>query len=220
MNEVLYKWLIKDTRPPVQGGVWPVAIGEWTPEAKPILCESGWHGVHAKDVAKHPPHTEESCTLYVVSAKELIEGDDKFATSSMRLDSIVGRTNEKVLRLFGVRCAREVLANYEAFVPGDTRVRDCIDVAKRFILGTATDEERSAAWSAAGSAAWSAAWSAAGSVAWSAAGSAAWSAAESARSAAESARSAAESGAWSAARSAARYRQSEILIDLLVEFGQ
>jgi hypothetical protein len=86
-----------------------------------------------------------------------------------------------------------------------------------------SEEERSAAWSAAKSAAWSAAWSAAKSAAESAAKSAAWSAAKSAaESAAKSAAwSAAESAAWSAAESAAKESLANGLVNaMLVELAQ
>lgn len=123
------------------------------------------------------------------------------------LDEIEQR--DQLARLFACGCAERVLANYEALYPSDKRPRDCINTAKRFALGTATVEERNAAWSAAESAARSAAWSVAESTVWSAAWTAVWSAAESAAwsaawSAAQSAAGAAAwSAAWSAAQSAA-----------------
>jgi len=85
--------------------------------------------------------------------------------------------DDKTKRLFAVHCAREALKNIKN---PDPRISACIEVVERFANGQATEEERSAAESAA--------WSAARSAAWSAAESAAWSAAE----------SAARSAAWSA----------------------
>jgi hypothetical protein len=124
---------------------------------------------------------------------------------------------DRDIRLFGVWCARQV-----EHLNTDPAVKACNDVAERYANGEATEEERSAAESAARSAAESAARSAARSAAESAAESAArsaaWSAAESAAesaawSAAESAaRSAAWSAAESAARSAARSAQKDMLI--------
>ena len=135
---------------------------------------------------------------------------------------------DRIARLMACDCAGSVLAIYEAKYPGDTRVRDCIAVVRRYALGQATESERSAAQSAAWSAR-SAAWSAAELAAWSArsaARSAAWSAAESARLAAESAawsaawsaaELAAESAAWSAAESAAWSAAAEMFRKLLNE---
>ena len=90
---------------------------------------------------------------------------------------------DKQWRLFAVWCARQV-----QHLMTDPRSIAALEVAERHAEGTATDEELSAAWSAAQSAAWSVAQSAAQSAARSAAQSATWSAAESA--------------AWSVARSA------------------
>ncbi len=116
-----------------------------------------------------------------------------------------GLISDKILRLFAVWSYRQTLKFIEK---PDPRSLNAALVAEAYALGKATQEEltaaESAAWSAAESA-WSAAESAAES-AWSAARSAArsaWSAAESARSAARS--------AWSAARSAQRDKLIELL---------
>ena len=85
---------------------------------------------------------------------------------------------DRVFRLLACDYAEESLPTWDAFAPTDHRVRDCIATMRRYAVGEATEEERSAAWSAAESAAGSAAWSAE-------------SAARSARSAAWSAESAA-----------------------------
>jgi hypothetical protein len=105
-----------------------------------------------------------------------------------------------------------------------TAILNVIDYCNAQLNQTATEEQRSAAESAAelaaaelaaAESAWPAAWSAR-SAAWSArsAAESARSAAESARSAAESAESAAES-AWSAVRSAAWIAESEALLKIL-----
>jgi hypothetical protein len=111
---------------------------------------------------------------------------------------------DREIRLFAVWCARQV-----QHLMTDKRSLAALDVAERFANGEASEEERSAAESAARSAAESAARSAAESAAWSAAESAARSAAWSA--AWSAARSAAESAAWSAARSAAESAQEKEL---------
>ena len=64
---------------------------------------------------------------------------------------------DRDLRLFSVWCARSIPQTYPDCI-------NAINVAERYANGEATDDE----WSAAESAAWSAAWSAAGSAAWSA----------------------------------------------------
>jgi hypothetical protein len=118
--------------------------------------------------------------------------------------------SEKLMRLFAVWCAREAI---KLLPSPDPRLEACCKVSERYATGQATEEERSAAWSAAWSAAesaaWSAAWSAAESAAWSAAESAAWSAAW----------SAAESAARSAALSAAESAQVEKLKEMVAAEG-
>ncbi len=78
-------------------------------------------------------------------------------------------------RLFAVWCARQV-----EHLMTDQRSKDALDVAERFANGEATEEERAAAWDAAGAAAWAAAWDAA----WAAVGAAAGAAARAASGAA------------------------------------
>jgi hypothetical protein len=103
-------------------------------------------------------------------------------------------------RLFAVWCARQV-----EHLMKDQRSKDALDVAERFANGEATEEERAAAWDAAGAAgaaardaAWAAwaAWDAAG-----AAGAAAWDAAWAAWAAWDAAWDARDA-AWDAARDA------------------
>ena len=70
---------------------------------------------------------------------------------------------DRIARTFACDCAESVLQIYETEYPGDSRCREAINTARRFIGGNATDDELSAAGSAAWSAA-GAAWSAAGDV--------------------------------------------------------
>ncbi len=138
-----------------------------------------------------------------------------------------GLISDKTSRLFGVWCYRDTLNWIKDPLPESI---NAANVAEKYALGQASQNDLSAAESAARSAARSAAWSAAESAAWSAA-SAAWSAASAARSAASaaesaawsaasaawSAASAARSAAWSAARSAADDRQKQELIHIIKE---
>ena len=125
-----------------------------------------------------------------ISVATIIDSNG-LADARWALRCVVGHDRE--LRLFAVWCARQV--------PQDSVCTETLNVAERYANGQATDEERSAAESAAESAARSAAWAAAESAAWAAARSAAWAAAE----------SAAESAAWAAARSAAWAAQADML---------
>ena len=117
---------------------------------------------------------------------------------------------ERDFRLFACGCAESVLPIYEKHYPGDDRVKNCIEVAKRYAVGKATEEERDAA-RAAGAAARDAAWDAAGAAgaardaAWAAAGAAAGDAA---------------GAAWAAraARDAAGKKQGKELLRILKRY--
>ena len=128
----------------------------------------------------------------------------------------------KILQQWSVECAENVLGNYESAYSNDSRVRNCIETTKKYLVGECSLEELKAAAELA-ELAESAARSAARSAAESARSAAARSAAESARSAAELAESAARSAAESAARSAvwsaawsARSDQETINLSLLI----
>ena len=132
-----------------------------------------------------------------------------------------GRIDDTTLRLWAVWCARQALA---LVADPDPRSVAACDVAERFALGAATDDElaaaRAAAWDAA-YAAW-AAWDA--YAAWDATWAAAWDAYAAAYAAT---RTAARTAAWAATRTAARTAtrtaawgaQVAHLIEMLAESG-
>ena len=74
------------------------------------------------------------------------------------------KLRNKIARLFAVGCAYRVLPNFEKNVPNDYRIRICLESSCLYAFEELTDQELSAAESAAWSAARSA-WSAAGSAA-------------------------------------------------------
>ena len=113
---------------------------------------------------------------------------------------------DKQLRHLACDFAGRVLPIWYAKYPDDHRPRICIETARRYADGQATNEDRAAAWEAAGEAARAAAGEAARATARAAARAAAWEAAwEAARAAAwEAAGEAAGEAAWEAARATAR----------------
>jgi hypothetical protein len=160
-----YKWLTPDRCGIYQGTRFPVRVKAWTPREDPVLCESGWHGVEVRDLLAHL--CSDVQVLWEVECRDpIVRGDDKFACASMRLVREVGRTDATMLRLLACDIAESVLGIFEAEYPRDMRPRECIEVARRFAVGEATDEERVAAWDAAGGAAWAAARTAARVAAW------------------------------------------------------
>ena len=153
----LYKWLLADNTTPVQKKSWPCVLGEWTRSEPPILCESGWHGVEAKDVLEHLPKVSTPPVLYEVETRGvLLHGDDKFSCESMRLVRRVGAADVMLLVKFALVCAESSLGNFEKVFPNDPRVRDCIEVTWRFTRGEATAQEVETAAESAWWSAWSA----------------------------------------------------------------
>ena len=127
------------------------------------------------------------------------------------------KERDRIARTFACDCAESVLQIYETEYPGDSRCREAINTARRFIGGNATEEELDAAWAAAGDAAWAAAGDAARAAAWAAA----WAAAGVA--AGDAAGDAARAAAWAAARDAAWAAasdwQKQRLLKYLLEEG-
>src|ERR1035441_13676 len=124
MDEVLYKWLVNG-KTSYQRFKWPVKVGERTEPLAPILCESGWHACYERDVLAHLP--QEHATLWVVEVKgEFVKGDDKIASTQMRLVREIGTTDERKLRLFAADCAEDVLPIFRKVSPDDKLVFECI----------------------------------------------------------------------------------------------
>jgi hypothetical protein len=160
-----------------------VVVGETLTVDPPIiLCERGLHASRRAIDALH--YAPGALVCRVRCSGEIVEEGDKLACSERTVLWMADAA--RVLRLFACDIAEEaLLAERKRGREPHSDSWRAIEVARRWIDGRATDEERSAAWTAAESAARSVARSAAEIAALDAAGSAAWSA------------------AWSAAESAA-----------------
>ena len=111
----------------------------------------------------------------------------------------IGYRDNRILRLYACACVRGTPTSKGTvwdLLP-DERSKNAVVVAERFAEGKATEEERDAAWAAAGAAAWATAGAAARAAARAAAGAAAGDAAG------DAARAAAGDAAWAAAGAAA-----------------
>jgi hypothetical protein len=191
----LYKILSKDNGP-IYGNPnfkWSLPRGkrpgEWMPpiNGELVLCENGYHACRRGDLLDWL-----GPNIYELEYRgEIIEGGGKVVVSEARLTHHFKAWNEQTARLFACDCAAHVLYIYEKHCKDDRRIREGINLARRFAKGKATQKEltaaRTAAWEAAG-AAWAAAGAAraAAGAAWAAgeAAGAAWAAAWAARAAA------------------------------------
>ena len=161
--------------------VWEV--GQWKTEEDIDICSKGFH---CSDTILDALSYVKGEVLSVVETKgKNIKQNDKSVWESMRLVKAYEWTKNDSVSL-SIFSAELCLKNFEKLYPNDNRPRLAIEATKEY-LKNPTEENGSAAWSAARSA--------------ESAAESARSAARSAWSAAESARSA-ESAAWYAARSA------------------
>jgi hypothetical protein len=153
-------------------------FGEWMPLiADPVLCRRGYH--FCRDATDLLAWLGD--TVWIVEVRgAVVEGDNKAVAAEARLIRKVKTWDERTARLFACACAKHVLKHADPKFVDVKTLKKTIRVAELFALGKATEDERSAARSAAESVARIAAESAAESVARIAAESAVRSAAESA----------------------------------------
>ncbi len=195
-TELRYKFLREGLKSNSGNCTWKVGV--WKKHKGEVeLCESGFHC--SKEIYQAFTYVQgEILALVEVKGKSDIKSD-KEAWSEMKIVKAWKWQKQDSVAL-SIYAAELCIENFEKVYPNDSRPRDAIKAAKKW-LKNPTKENKSAAYSAARSA-YSAADSAAYSVAHSA-DSAAYSAADSAaysaaHSAARSAYSAADSAAYSA----------------------
>ena len=156
---------------------------------------------------------EWSGTILDLLKREDIPAKDRIWAATRK-----GILDDKTLRIFACKCAREVW-----HLLTDERSRKAVEVAERYAIGEATDEELEAARAAAWDAAWDAARAAASAAAWDDARAAAWAAAMAAARAAaraaasDAARAAERDAAWDAERDAERDAESKKQVEILIQ---
>jgi len=189
-----FRWPLPTADAP---GEWVEIPGEGTLTTS-VLCSS--RVFHACDAGHLLDWV--NAELYEIEIDEsrgMIVGPDKIGFRRGRLLRRVETWNDRNLRLFACDCAEDVLPFAR---PQDRPVLEAtIAVARRYAEGLATEEERDAAWDAAGAAARDAARDAARATAWAAA--------------CDAAGAAARAAAWAAAGAAAWAKYAGWLLDRL-----
>ena len=208
-----FKFLVTMLKSNRDGSQW--TFGEWRKTECPELC----HGFNCSEKILDALSYVKGEILCEVEAKgKHFTSDDKSTWAEMRIIKAWNWTKKDSVALT-IFSAELVIENYEKIYPKDDRPRKAIEAAKKY-LRDPTEENRSAAYSAARSAdsAARSAYSAARSA--DSAARSADSAARSADSAAHSADSAARSAAYSAARSALSDKINEWLVAHLNEMEE
>lgn len=142
----LYKFLRTGLKSQNGGHEWK--IGEWYKEDKVNICNQGFHASKTPlQALGYVPG--EIVALVEVRGQSIIE-DDKECWSEMRIVKAWNWEKKDSVAL-SIFAAEQVLKNYEKKYPNDKRPREAIEAVKK-VLADDTEENRSAARSAA---AWS-----------------------------------------------------------------
>jgi hypothetical protein len=141
-----YKWLNQDRTTTYQSVKWPKRVGFWTPDAKPKLCNSGWHLATHQGIAEH---ARTGAVLWIAEGRGAQDAqDDKIAFTSARLVSQVGTLTQVIAVQWAAECAKRVLKLYEDRYPEDKRPREAIQAALKWVKDP-TEANRAAANAAA-----------------------------------------------------------------------
>ena len=173
-QERLWKVLNADGTPCHGGtGKWKLPAkdgpGGWMPPIQGDLvpCENGYHLCRKQNLV----YWLSGVLLYEAECRGecvAVHGPDgKLVVREARLLREVDTWMRQTRGLWACDCAEHVLPIYEAGHPGDGRVRNCIEVTRRFIRGKATEAELALAGDAAWVASW-AVWGDAGDAVWAA----------------------------------------------------
>jgi hypothetical protein len=142
MTQIYYKWLKPDRTTTYQGVKWPKRVGVWTPDAKPVFCQSGWHLATHQGIAEY---ARTGAVLWIAEGRgEFVAADDKVAFSSARLVSQVGTLTQIIAVQWAAECAKRVLRHYEDRYPEDKRPREAIQAALKWAKDP-TEANRAAA---------------------------------------------------------------------------
>lgn len=136
--------------------------GKWLPKVEDLeKCARGYHACKADQLCDWLNER-----MFEVEYRGKVEDyGDKVNGAEMRFVREMPGWNEKNQRLAACDIAESVLHIFEKKHPKDKRPRECIETARRYANGKATQEELAAARDAARGAARGAAWDAASKIA-------------------------------------------------------
>ena len=128
-------------------------LNEWQETQESLkLCESGFHACRTPLESLQFIYGDKFCI--VEADGTIIDGDDKFVASRMRI--IKELPTKEIFVRFAIECAKHTLSNYEQMYPNDNRPRLAVEAAEECLLSNFSKEStlkaESAAWSAAKSA--------------------------------------------------------------------
>ena len=101
---IYYKWLRPDRTTTYQGTLWPVRAGMWTPDKRPVLCESGWHLATLEGVGQH---ARVGAELWTAEGRgESDKDEDKVAFTSARILKKAGTLVHLTAVTWAADCAK------------------------------------------------------------------------------------------------------------------
>ena len=151
-----YKFTKADGSPCNGGsGRWSLPRGKrpgawWKIDGDIRPCSNGLHLCRAQDLTAWM--NEALWEVEVHANSEIIVANEKVVVRQARLLRRIDTWNDRTARLFAVHCAARVLPIFKKAAPKDRCVRDCLIVAHKFAMGTATQADLDAARDAAGAA--------------------------------------------------------------------
>jgi len=145
-------WKVLDGTRPVHGGTgrYP-GKGRWTKriDGDLVACERGYHLARGPQLLDWLPRRDVFAVWTAEPGAQLVEADGKWVTDRVRLVERFD-VDARMLRLFAADCAEAALLGERACGrEPDGRSWAAVDVARRWAVGDATDNERAAAWDAA-----------------------------------------------------------------------
>ena len=119
---------------PIYGQPTPWKVGKWMPEIEGdlVACKNGYHlcAGYSQLLEWLGPN------IYIAEWRgDKIDAGDKIVVRQARIVKQLKTWNKRTKRLFAADCAERVLHIYERYYPGDSRVRDVIEISRKVARG-------------------------------------------------------------------------------------